>query len=59
MRALAHAMPSYWYAQLGRAVAAGIAPSGTSVLAMAGFTGGFAALVWAVSRWRPMYAVSG
>jgi ABC-2 type transport system permease protein len=59
MRTLAHGMPSYWYAQLGRDVAAGIAPSGTAVLAMAGFTAGFAVLAWAVSRWRPMYAVSG
>jgi ABC-2 type transport system permease protein len=59
MRTLAHGMPSYWYAQLGRDVAAGSAPSGAAVLAMAAFTAGFAALAWAVSRRRPMYAVSG
>jgi ABC-2 type transport system permease protein len=59
MRTLAHGMPSYWYAQLGRDVAAGSAPSGAAVLAMAAFTAGSAALAWAVSRWRPMYAVSG
>jgi ABC-2 type transport system permease protein len=59
MRALAHAMPSYWYAALGRAVAAGTAPSPVAVVALAGFAAGFAVLAWAVSRWRPMYAVSG
>lgn len=59
MRALAHAMPSYWYASLGRDVVAGSAPSALTVAVLAGFTAGFAALAWAVSRWRPMYAVSG
>jgi ABC-2 type transport system permease protein len=59
MRTLAHAMPSYWYAQLGRDVAAGSAPSVLAVVVLAGFTAGFAALAWVVSRWRPMYAVSG
>ena len=59
MRALAHGMPSYWYAQLGRDVASGAAPSGSTVLVLAAFTAGFAALAWAVTRWRPMYAVSG
>jgi ABC-2 type transport system permease protein len=59
MRALAHGMPSYWYAQLGRDVASGAAPSGSAVLVLAAFAAGFAALAWAVTRWRPMYAVSG
>jgi ABC-2 type transport system permease protein len=59
MKELAHAMPSYWYAQLGRDVASGTAPSLLAVVVLAGFTAGFAALAWAVSRWRPMYAVSG
>jgi ABC-2 type transport system permease protein len=59
MRALAHGMPSYWYAQLGRDVASGGAPSLMAVLALAGFTAAFATLAWGVSRWRPMYAVSG
>jgi ABC-2 type transport system permease protein len=59
MKGLAHAMPSYWYAQLGRDVAAGTAPSLVAVVVLAGFTAGFAALALAVSRWRPMYAVSG
>jgi ABC-2 type transport system permease protein len=59
MRTLAHAMPSYWYAELGRGVAAGTGPSPAAVVVLAGFTAGFAALSWVVSRWRPMYAVSG
>lgn len=59
MKGLAHAMPSYWYAELGRDVAAGTAPSLLAVVVLAGFTAGFGALALAVSRWRPMYAVSG
>ena len=59
MRTLAHAMPSYWYAQLGRDVAAGGAPSATAVLALAAFTAGFAALAVVVARRRPLYAVAG
>ena len=59
MRTLAHAMPSYWYARLGRDVVAGTAPSVLAVLVLAAFTAGFAVLAWLVSRWRPMYAVSG
>jgi ABC-2 type transport system permease protein len=59
MRGLAHAMPSYWYAQLGRDVAAGTGLSAAAVGMIAGFTAVFAAAAWAVSRWRPMYAVSG
>jgi ABC-2 type transport system permease protein len=59
LRALAHAMPSYWYAKLGRDVVAGSPPSVTAVVVLAGFTAGFAALALAVSRRRPMYAVSG
>jgi ABC-2 type transport system permease protein len=59
MRTLAHAMPSYWYAALGRAVAAGTAPGLLAVVVLAGFTAGFAGLAWVVSRWRPMYAVAG
>jgi ABC-2 type transport system permease protein len=59
MRALAHGMPSYWYAELGRDVVAGGGPATGAVLALAGFAAGFAVLAWAVTRWRPMYAVSG
>jgi ABC-2 type transport system permease protein len=59
MRTLAHGMPSYWYAQLGRDVVSAETPTALGVLALAGFTAGFAALAWAVTRWRPMYAVSG
>ena len=59
LRTLAHAMPSYWYAQLGRDVAAGAVPSGTAVLALAGFTAAFAALAGAVARLRPLHAVAG
>jgi ABC-2 type transport system permease protein len=59
MRTVAHAMPSYWYAQLGRDVAAGGAPSAQAVLVLAGFTAVFAVLAVAVARRRPLYAVSG
>ena len=59
MRTVAHSMPSYWYAQLGRDVAAGGAPSGRAVLVLAGFTVVFAILAVAVARRRPLYAVSG
>jgi ABC-2 type transport system permease protein len=59
MVTLAHAMPSYWYAQLGRDLAAGAAPSGQAVLVLAGFTAVFAALAFLVARRRPLYAVAG
>lgn len=59
MKAIAHAMPSYWYAELGRNVAAGTALSVVAIGVLAGFTAVFAVLALAVSRWRPMYAVSG
>jgi ABC-2 type transport system permease protein len=59
MRGVATALPSYWYAELGRDVVAGTGPPVAAVLALAGFAAGFAALAWAVTRWRPMYAVSG
>jgi ABC-2 type transport system permease protein len=59
MRTLAHGMPSYWYADLGREIAAGTAPSGQAVLVLAAFTAGFAALAVVVARRRPLYAVSG
>jgi ABC-2 type transport system permease protein len=59
LRAIAHVMPSYWYAELGREVAAGAAPSAPVVVALAGFTAGFALLATLVARWRPLHAVSG
>ena len=59
MRTLAHAMPSYWYAQLGRDVAAGAVPSGTAVVVLAAFTATFALLAVAVARHRPLHAVAG
>jgi ABC-2 type transport system permease protein len=59
MRGLAQAMPSYWYARLGRDVAAGGMPSATAVIVMLGFTAVFATLAVGVARRRPLYAVSG
>lgn len=59
MRTIAHAMPSYWYAELGRDVVAGGTPSGLAVLALAGFTATFAVLSVFVARRRPLYAVAG
>jgi ABC-2 type transport system permease protein len=58
MVGLAHAMPSYWYAELGRDVA-GSTPSLAPVLALAGFGVVFAALAAVVARRRPLYAVAG
>jgi ABC-2 type transport system permease protein len=59
MQALAHTLPSYWYAELGRDVAAGGGPSLLAVLAVVGFTAAFALLASVVGRKRPLYAVSG
>ena len=59
MQTLAHGLPSYWYAELGRDVAAGRRPTGQAVLAMAGFTAAFAVLAVVVARRRPLYAVAG
>ncbi|MGY1616663.1 ABC transporter permease [Geodermatophilus sp. SYSU D00691] len=59
LRAVAHAMPSYWYAELGRDVAAGSAPSPSAVLAVLGFGVLFAGLATLVGRHRPLHAVSG
>ena len=59
MQALARTLPSYWYAELGRDVAAGGVPSLLAVVAVAGFTAAFALLATAVGRKRPLHAVSG
>jgi ABC-2 type transport system permease protein len=56
---VAQAMPSYWYAELGRDVAAGAAPDATAVLALIGFTALFAVLATLVGRRRPLHAVAG
>jgi ABC-2 type transport system permease protein len=59
LRSMAHGLPSYWFAQLGRDVVAGNAPSAAAVLALVAFTAAFAALAVAVARRRPLHAVSG
>ncbi|MGY1637515.1 ABC transporter permease [Geodermatophilus sp. SYSU D00742] len=59
LSALAHTLPSYWYAQLGRDVVAEGVPSTTTVLAVAGFTAASAVLAAAVARRRPLHAVAG
>jgi ABC-2 type transport system permease protein len=59
MQVLARFLPSYWYAELGRDVAAGSPPAVEAVLALVGFTAAFAAVAVLVARRRPMYAVAG
>jgi ABC-2 type transport system permease protein len=59
LQAVAHGLPSYWYAELGRSVAAGGAPSTAAVLAVVGYTAAFAALAVVVARRRPLHAVAG
>jgi ABC-2 type transport system permease protein len=55
---VAHAMPSYWYAELGRDVAAGT-PSLLPVLVLAGFGVAFAAACLVAAQRRPLHAVAG
>jgi ABC-2 type transport system permease protein len=59
LAAVARAMPSYQYAQLGRDVAAGGAPAVASLVAVAGYGLAFAVLALAVGRRRPLHAVAG
>jgi ABC-2 type transport system permease protein len=59
LQAVAHVLPSYWLAEVGRDVASGSAPAMAAVLAMAGFTCVFAALAVAIGRRRPLHAVAG
>jgi ABC-2 type transport system permease protein len=59
LQTVALAMPSYWYAELGRAVVAGAAPQPATVLAMGAFTVAFTLLASLVVRRRPLHAVSG
>jgi len=56
---VAHAMPSYWYSQLGRDVVGGRAPSAQAVLVLLAFAAVFAAAAVAVARRRPLHAVAG
>jgi ABC-2 type transport system permease protein len=55
---LAHAMPSYWYAELGRDVAAST-PSLLPLLVLAGFGLVFAAAALLAAVRRPLHAVAG
>jgi ABC-2 type transport system permease protein len=57
--ALARAMPSYWYAQLGRDVVSGSAPSAQTVVVLLAFGAVFSAAAVAVARRRPLHAVAG
>jgi ABC-2 type transport system permease protein len=59
LRAVAHGLPSYWYAETGRAAAAGQLPPVLAVGALVGFTAVFAALAVLVARRRPSTAVAG
>jgi ABC-2 type transport system permease protein len=56
---LAHATPSYWYAQLGRDVVAGGAPSAVGVLVLVAATALFSVAAVGVARRRPLHAVAG
>ena len=58
MVAVAHAMPSYWYAELGRDVAAGTA-SLLPLAVLAGFGLVFAAAALLAAVRRPLHAVAG
>src|SRR4051794_26773601 len=58
MVGLAHTMPSYWYAELGRDVVSGT-PSALPVLVLAGFGLLFAAAALVAARVRPLHAVAG
>jgi ABC-2 type transport system permease protein len=59
LRALAHVLPSYWYAELGRDVVARGVPAPGTVLAVAVFAAAAAVLTAAVLRRRPSHAVAG
>lgn len=59
MQVLARFMPSYWYAEMGRDVAAGSPPAVLTVAALAAFTALFAVLAVAVAQRRPLHAVAG
>ena len=58
MAAVARAMPSYWYAELGRGLADGTTTA-TPVVLLAGYAVVFAAAALLVARRRPLHAVAG
>jgi ABC-2 type transport system permease protein len=58
MATIAHGMPSYWYAEVGRDVAAGT-PSALPPAVLAGFGVLFTAAALVVARRRPLHAVAG
>jgi ABC-2 type transport system permease protein len=55
---VAHTLPSYWYAELGRDVAAGT-PSALPVLMLAGYAALFGVAALVVAQRRPLHAVAG
>ncbi|HYO34619.1 MAG TPA: ABC transporter permease [Geodermatophilus sp.] len=59
LRAFAHTLPSYWYAEAGRDVAAGGPPAPLPLALLTGFAVAFAALTVLVARRRPLTAVAG
>jgi ABC-2 type transport system permease protein len=59
LQSVARGLPSYWYAELGRAVVAGSGVEVATVLALAAFTVVFAGLAAVVVRRRPLHAVAG
>jgi ABC-2 type transport system permease protein len=59
MRAVAHALPSYWYAEAGRGAATDGLPAPVTLLALAAFGAAFAGLTVIVARRRPLAAVAG
>ncbi len=58
MVGVAHLMPSYWFAELGRDLAGGVSPAGP-VAALAVYGAVFALVALAVARRRPLHAVAG
>jgi ABC-2 type transport system permease protein len=58
MAAVAHAMPSYWFAELGRDLAGGTSPV-TAVGMLAVYGAVFALVALVVARRRPLHAVAG
>ncbi|SFP75976.1 ABC-2 type transport system permease protein [Geodermatophilus dictyosporus] len=59
LRAVAHGLPSYWYAEAGHAAAAGRLPPAAAVAALTAFVPAFGALAAVVARRRSLPAVAG